>query len=339
MLLNRKCKTCKKELSIDNFAFSHKKQGYRRWVCKPCIALKYTPNKEKYLEYKLKEKERNLLSKEGKRRCGSCQKIKSFDEFNKSKGGFLGYASDCRVCSQELWKNYYYTPEKHEELKEKHRIRKENERTPEQAEKYFKEKAYKKELHILQEQGKRRCRMCEEIKVLDDFPYSSSPKVFYNRKSYCKKCAYETWKVPIMKTERYKKMKAGWDKKSSKKHRVKRNASKMRKYHSDPQTKLKINLRSRLGRIIRKNNITKTNSALTLVGCDLPFLIKYLEDQFKEGMSWHNWSLDGWHIDHIIPLDAFDLTDIEEQKKAFHYTNLQPLWAKENLSKGNRING
>ena len=73
------------------------------------------------------------------------------------------------------------------------------------------------------------------------------------------------------------------------------------------------------------------------MGCDLKFLIRFLEDQFQEGMSWDNWSRDGWHLDHIIPLDAFDLTDIEEQKKALHYTNLQPLWAEENLKKGNRI--
>jgi len=54
-------------------------------------------------------------------------------------------------------------------------------------------------------------------------------------------------------------------------------------------------------------------------------------------MSWDNWTKDGWHIDHIIPLAAFDLTDREQVKQACHYTNLRPMWAEENLSKGAKM--
>ena len=204
-------------------------------------------------------------------------------------------------------------------------------------EKYKKEQAYRQEIHLLQKEGKRRCRKCNEIKVLNDFPYSSSPNVFYNRKSYCKKCAYVMWRVQISKTKQHKKMRVVWNKKNQKKHRIKYNASAMKRYHNNLQIKLKVNLRNRLGSILRAKNVKKTNSALKLVGCDIEFLKKYLESKFKDGMTWDNWSKHGWHIDHIIPLDSFDLNNLEEQKKSMHYTNLQPLWSKENLKKGNKF--
>ena len=53
-------------------------------------------------------------------------------------------------------------------------------------------------------------------------------------------------------------------------------------------------------------------------------------------MSWDNWALDGWHIDHIKPLSSFNLENREELKKACHYTNLQPMWAEDNLRKGSK---
>jgi hypothetical protein len=64
-------------------------------------------------------------------------------------------------------------------------------------------------------------------------------------------------------------------------------------------------------------------------------LKNYLEKQFTCGMNWEN--MGEWHIDHIIPCSSFDLTNIEQQMKCFHYSNLQPLWAKDNLSKSNKI--
>jgi hypothetical protein len=74
-----------------------------------------------------------------------------------------------------------------------------------------------------------------------------------------------------------------------------------------------------------------------LLGCSINFLKKYLEDRFKEGMLWRNYGIYGWHIDHIIPCYNFDLSKLEEQNKCFHYSNLQPLWAKENWSKHTNI--
>jgi len=71
---------------------------------------------------------------------------------------------------------------------------------------------------------------------------------------------------------------------------------------------------------------------MKLVGCSIDFLKQHLENKFKPGMSWKNYGK--WHIDHIRPCASFDLRKPAEQKKCFHYSNLQPLWAKENLVKG-----
>lgn len=68
-----------------------------------------------------------------------------------------------------------------------------------------------------------------------------------------------------------------------------------------------------------------------MLGCTIQEFKIYLENKFKEGMSWKNRS--DWHIDHIKPCASFDLSKEEEQKKCFHYTNLQPLWARENILK------
>lgn len=80
---------------------------------------------------------------------------------------------------------------------------------------------------------------------------------------------------------------------------------------------------------------TKSIKTLTLLGCSIEQLKQHLELQFTEGMSWDNYGK--WHIDHIKPCDSFNLENQEEQLKCFHYTNLQPLWAKDNLSKSNKL--
>ena len=76
----------------------------------------------------------------------------------------------------------------------------------------------------------------------------------------------------------------------------------------------------------------KLGSTSELLGCSIQFLRGYLEAKFQDGMTWENHGL--WHIDHIKPLVSFDLSTLEGQKLACHYSNLQPLWALDNLKKG-----
>lgn len=111
---------------------------------------------------------------------------------------------------------------------------------------------------------------------------------------------------------------------------------------NDINFKLRTNLSRRVYQVLKNNY--KSSNTLKLIGCNFKQLRIHIENLFKSGMSWKNygrgWAGKGmheWHIDHIRPCASFDLSKESDQKKCFHYTNLQPLWAKENLSKSNNI--
>lgn len=106
-------------------------------------------------------------------------------------------------------------------------------------------------------------------------------------------------------------------------------------FATNPNHRIRCYLRNRVYGALKGNR--KTGSTMELVGCSVPELKKYLAEKFKAGMSWDNYGR--WHIDHIRPCASFDLSDPEQQKACFHYTNLQPLWAKDNLSKGAKLVG
>jgi len=117
--------------------------------------------------------------------------------------------------------------------------------------------------------------------------------------------------------------------------KTKENLRKLEYYKKNLNYKIKKILRSRF--LLALRELDKSNSIINLIGCSIEDLKKHIESQFKERMSWENHTMHGWHIDHIKPCASFDLTDPEQQKECFHYTNLRPLWAKENLSKGSNI--
>ncbi len=108
------------------------------------------------------------------------------------------------------------------------------------------------------------------------------------------------------------------------------------RHKKDPHYILATNLRKRILEELGRKKERK--SSIEFLGCSIKELKFYLEGKFKDGMSWENHGLYGWHIDHIIPVSFFDLTQKEQLEKAFRYTNLQPLWAKENLIKSAKVN-
>lgn len=103
---------------------------------------------------------------------------------------------------------------------------------------------------------------------------------------------------------------------------------------NNPLVKLRDSLRRRLNNAVKNNQ--KSGSAVSDLGCTIIQLKIHLESKFTPEMTWDNYGIKGWHIDHIVPISKFDLTDLDQLKKACHYTNLQPLWWQDNLSKGSK---
>lgn len=113
------------------------------------------------------------------------------------------------------------------------------------------------------------------------------------------------------------------------------------RYSIDINFKILTCLRNRLYAALCGKD--KSKHTIELLGCSIENLKKHLENQFKLGMSWSNYGtgwngrgMQEWHIDHIRPCSSFDLSNSEEQCKCFHYTNLQPLWAIDNLNKSRK---
>ena len=166
-----------------------------------------------------------------------------------------------------------------------------------------------------------------------------------NKKRILKKCKeyYEKNKKIINKRKRnYQKLYClrnkekvlKWAKKARMKRKDKFNKYIRDRLKTDINFKLRKTIRARI-RVALKND-KKRSKTLKLLGVNNIIVAKkHLEKSFKPGMSWKNHGK--WHIDHIKPCSSFDLTKPSEQRECFHYTNLQPLWASENLSKGNRI--
>lgn len=118
--------------------------------------------------------------------------------------------------------------------------------------------------------------------------------------------------------------------------RERRNNWSRNKRKTNEQYRLSCVLRTRISNYMVNKGI-KAGSAVKDLGCTIPELKAYLESKFLPGMTWENHTYTGWHIDHIIPLCKFDLTDREQFLKATHYTNLQPLWAEDNWKKNRFI--
>lgn len=187
----------------------------------------------------------------------------------------------------------------------------------------------------------RPCKRCSTDLAIDSNCYISTNKNGkVNRE--CKRCSKERstarqkWRrqnevgFRVAQARRI----SAWRKRTgdatAKKRAVERDRERM---SSDVEYRITRYLRNRLRDALAGK--TKSAPTLLLLGCPVEYLKNHLESLFQSGMSWDNYG--DWHIDHIIPCAHFDLTEDEDQKRCFHWTNLQPLWAKDNREKSDKF--
>lgn len=104
---------------------------------------------------------------------------------------------------------------------------------------------------------------------------------------------------------------------------------------------LNFAIRERIRGRIKSAIVTgaKSSRSMNLLGCSIESFKLYIESKFEDGMTWQNWGfgVDKWNLDHIMPLSIFDLTKPEHQRRAFHFSNLQPMWQPDNFDKKAKI--
>lgn len=274
--------------------YFRKETGKYRAACKQCKSV-------------ITLKERKSINDSGIKKCKICLEEKPICEYNKAGGG-KWLQPYCKPCDSNRKKNYY-----NKNLDK------------------VKEKSRKKYLA-------NRKLVPDDVKAINK--KKSIEILKFNAKKYREsipKLTKEEKKLKKAESDRKYREKMG-DKLREKKRIYSRTKglelSKKRQkiMMSDINFVTKKRLRGRIYVALKRG--VKSLGTMELLGCTIDDFKNYFQSLFTEGMSWDKYMEGGIHIDHIIPCVKFDLTKEEEQKKCFHYTNLQPLWAIENLKKG-----
>ena len=244
--------------------------------------------------------------------CRACGLDYPLDEFYPTKYNKDGRVSYCKSCSRKKVKAHY-----------------------------------KKRHFVSQTEGVKVCRACERELPMTEF--HEAHYLVDGRNSICKECvnnqardrrenpehkesallASKKWKEKNKPTlVKYQRL---W----RENNRDKIRADAHNRFMNDPNYRMATLLRSRVHDILKTKGNRKLDKMASLLGCSIDELRVKLQEKFQPVMTWSNYGK--WHIDHILPCASFDLSTIEEQRRCFHFSNLQPLWAKDNLSKGARI--
>lgn len=237
--------------------------------------------------------------------CNKCGIEKSIEDFHKNKKGKFGRVETCKSCKVLINKHYHIS--------------------------------YANKIHVIKnEETTKICTKCNLEKNLSEYSKSNASKV--GIRSYCKACGNSSCRKRYIKNRDYhlNRRKKYYTKNKKRINQI-NGKKKVEARRIDPLKRFVHNFKNSIVKYIKKYKGIKKCKTIDLLGTDIISLRKHLESKFKEGMSWDNHGLYGWHIDHILPCASFDLTKEEDQRRCFHYTNLQPLWAEDNLKKSDKI--
>lgn len=243
--------------------------------------------------------------------CGRCfiEKDKTEFPFRKKKNGKVEYVwlrLQCKSCMREIAKENY--PRKKDAI-----IKRNKEYTEKN-----KEKVYQRQLDWRQKNKERQTLYRKDRYIKKGEEIRRKRKVYYtNNREKCIKSVSDYERKNLLKVRQRQRIR----------HKVRK--------QEDIHYAMMKRLRGRVFQAL-KNKRKKSAKTMELVGCSISFLVNHLESKFLKGMNWDNQG--DWHIDHIKPCAKFDLTNEDEQKRCFHYSNLQPLWGVDNMKKGAKIN-
>jgi hypothetical protein len=178
----------------------------------------------------------------------------------------------------------------------------------------------------------KKCTKCGTLKKINEFNKGRKSDIFGVR-SRCKKCTQEDRRLYCKNNKEKRKI-------YQTKYQPTASQRMRERYQTEQEFRLARIFRSRVRDALRVAGCCKKYSSRqgsSLLGCSFSEYKKYLESKFQEGMTWDKVVSGDIHIDHIIPCSAFDLSKAEAQKRCFHYTNTQPMWAKENLKKSKTL--
>ena len=246
--------------------------------------------------------------------CTKCgvEKSATAEYFHRKPTAKDGFAPHCKDCVSECKAQYYARPEIKERVKARQKQYRARPGNKEKQKAQLKQYRARPENKEKQKAWRKQYRARPEIKEKEKTQqkqYRARPEIKEKKKAYGKQYRARP-EIKDHRNERYR-----------------------QKMKDNPQFAMRERIRTRIRYALK--GARKDSRTDELVG-GIENYKRHIESLWEPGMSWHNHTLDGWHIDHIKPCSSFDLTDPEQQKICFHYLNCQPLWAKDNLSKGGR---